>query len=108
MPFLMAASASCLAADVQGNFQIGTMPKFAGIQADIYITGGNTVDYTSNFVIKANGNYLCNTADEAYSSTPIRHCKATIAAPGTYTISATPSSSSQNFKAPADVIINVD
>ncbi|MCS3748796.1 hypothetical protein FHY18_004438 [Xanthomonas arboricola] len=93
---------------VQAILQPGTLPKFVGVQADIYITGGNTVDYGSNFKIYANGEYLCNTSDEFYSATPVRHCKATIRTPGTYRISAIATSPGQNFNPPASVYVNVD
>ncbi|WP_146009986.1 hypothetical protein [Xanthomonas arboricola] len=93
---------------VQAILQPGTLPKFAGVQADIYITGGNTVDYGSNFKIYANDEYLCNTRDEFYSATPVRHCKATIHTPGTYRISAIATSPGQNFNPPASVYVNVD
>ncbi|MFC3654537.1 hypothetical protein FZ025_10290 [Xanthomonas hyacinthi] len=93
---------------VQAIFQQGTLPKFVGVQADIYITGGGTVDFASNFTVSANGHYLCSTQNEYYSTTPIRHCKGVINAPGTYTISATATTSGQNFNPPANAIINVD
>ncbi|WP_267107176.1 hypothetical protein ACM9XB_18210 [Xanthomonas sacchari] len=93
---------------VQAIFQQGTLPKFVGVQADIYITGGGTVDFGSNFTVLANGNYLCSTQNEYYSTTPIRHCKGVINTPGTYTISATATTSGQNFNPPANAIINVD
>lgn len=94
--------------DVVGTIQVGTLPKFAGITADIYITGGNSVDFGSNFTIYANDQQLCYTGSEYYSTTPIRHCKGTINAPGTYTIKAVASIPGQNFVVPNAVIINVD
>jgi hypothetical protein len=105
---VVASGSSVAASPVQGIFQQGTLPKFAGVQADIYITGGGTVDYASNFNIFANGHFLCSTQNESYSTTPIRHCKAVIPNPGTYTISATATTSGQNFIPPANAIINVD
>ncbi|PZP62618.1 MULTISPECIES: hypothetical protein [Pseudoxanthomonas] len=92
----------------QGAWQSGTFPKFAGITADIYISGGKSVDPLSGFGIYANNQFLCSTGNDTGNTTPIRHCKATIQTPGTYTLSARPLYQGQNFLAPQDAIINVD
>lgn len=66
------------------------------------------MDGTSNFSVYANGQFLCRTNDnlDGGNTTPIRHCTATIATPGTYVISASRNNAG-NFLAPMDEVINV-
>lgn len=95
---------------VSSRFEVGTLPRRAGMATEIYITGGGRVEGTSNFSIYANGQFLCNTSGnpDGSNTTPVRHCTAVIAAPGTYVISASRSGSGGNFLAPPDEVINVE
>ncbi|MBH1430189.1 hypothetical protein I5U42_02585 [Stenotrophomonas maltophilia] len=99
---------SLLPHPVTSRFEIGTLPRVAGSPSEIYITGGGQVDGTSNFSVYANGQFLCRTNDnlDGGNTTPIRHCTATIATPGTYVISASRNNAG-NFLAPMDEVINV-
>ncbi|KAF1015548.1 MAG: hypothetical protein GAK31_01022 [Stenotrophomonas maltophilia] len=105
---LVIACPGLLPHPVTSRFEIGTLPRVAGSPSEIYITGGGRVDGTANFSIYANGQLLCRTNYnyDGGNNTPIRHCTATIAAPGTYVISASRNSEG-NFLAPMDEVINV-